>query len=167
MWAIREYFALFFNSHNRRLWKCLITHLYCFLTILHHILVSTIPPQCFNPVLKVGDGYADHGFWGRPENMNMARPAYKVNTGCHGSDVAGDTAAAMASGYLVFKDICGGWYMTKSFLRFKYILFVKYILYLYSHISIKTQLSKYVLFVLMYHLYNFLYLKEHGVTFQR
>jgi len=40
--------------------------------------------------------------------MNMDRPAYSVNTGCHGSDVAGDTVAAMASGYLVFKTICGG-----------------------------------------------------------
>jgi len=70
--------------------------------ILKHV------PLHINTVLKVGDGYADHGYWGRPENMNMARPAYKVNAGCHGSDVAGDTAAAMASGYLVFKDICGG-----------------------------------------------------------
>ncbi|KAH3741115.1 endoglucanase E-4-like [Dreissena polymorpha] len=57
--------------------------------------------------VQVGDGYADHGFWGRPENMNMGRPAYKVNTGCHGADVAGNTVAAMASGYLIFKDICG------------------------------------------------------------
>ncbi|KAH3741080.1 hypothetical protein DPMN_047798 [Dreissena polymorpha] len=40
--------------------------------------------------------------------MHMGRPAYKVNTGCHGSDVAGNTVAAMASGYLIFKDICGG-----------------------------------------------------------
>ncbi|KAH3741114.1 hypothetical protein DPMN_047832 [Dreissena polymorpha] len=39
--------------------------------------------------------------------MHMGRPAYKVNTGCHGSDVAGNTVAAMASGYLIFKDICG------------------------------------------------------------
>lgn len=40
--------------------------------------------------------------------MNMARPAFKINTGCHGSDVAGDTVAAMASGYLVYKTICNG-----------------------------------------------------------
>ena len=38
----------------------------------------------------------------------MGRPAYKVTTSCHGSDVAGDTAAAMAAGYLAFKDMCGG-----------------------------------------------------------
>jgi hypothetical protein len=58
--------------------------------------------------LQVGDGHADHGFWGRPEDMHMGRPAYKVTTSCHGSDVAGDTAAAMAAGYMVFKDMCGG-----------------------------------------------------------
>jgi len=79
---------------------------YCYLSA---ICVESVPLLLhFDTVLKVGDGYADHGYWGRPENMNMARPAYKVNAGCHGSDVAGDTAAAMASGYLVFKDICGG-----------------------------------------------------------
>ena len=63
----------------------------------------------FNSLIEqVGEGHQDHGYWGRPENMNMDRPAYSVNTGCHGSDVAGDTVAAMASGYLVFKTICGG-----------------------------------------------------------
>ena len=40
--------------------------------------------------------------------MTMARPSYHVTTSCKGSDVAGEMAAAMVSGYLVFKDICGG-----------------------------------------------------------
>lgn len=38
----------------------------------------------------------------------MNRPCYKVSTSCHGGDVAGDTAAALAAGYLAFKDMCGG-----------------------------------------------------------
>ena len=26
---------------------------------------------------QIGDGYADHGFWGRPEEMTMDRPAFR------------------------------------------------------------------------------------------
>ena len=37
----------------------------------------------------------------------MGRPAFKVTAGRPGSDVAGDTAAALAAGSLVFKNICG------------------------------------------------------------
>jgi hypothetical protein len=29
---------------------------------------------------QVGDGDADHAYWGRPEDMTMARPAYKIDT---------------------------------------------------------------------------------------
>ena len=53
----------------------------------------------------MGDGGADHGFWGRPEDMTMARPAYKITESRPGSDVAGETAAAMAAGYLIFKSV--------------------------------------------------------------
>ena len=35
----------------------------------------------------------------------MARPAYKITESKPGSDVAGETAAAMAAGYLVFKSV--------------------------------------------------------------
>ncbi|CAG2204594.1 E3.2.1.4 [Mytilus edulis] len=52
----------------------------------------------------VGDGHADHGFWGRPEDMHMGRPAFKITPGNPGSDVAGNTASAFAIGAIVFKD---------------------------------------------------------------
>lgn len=55
-------------------------------------------------VNKVGNGAIDHAVWGRPEDMNMARPAYKCtasNGGC--SDVEGITAAALASASMAFK----------------------------------------------------------------
>ena len=29
---------------------------------------------------QVGQGDVDHAFWGRPEDMAMARPAYKIDT---------------------------------------------------------------------------------------
>lgn len=51
---------------------------------------------------QVGDGDADHRWWGPAEVMPMERPAYRVHPGCPGSDVAAETAAAMASSSLLF-----------------------------------------------------------------
>ncbi|KAH3741117.1 endoglucanase E-4-like [Dreissena polymorpha] len=73
---------------------------------LEYFLKCWIPDQQ-TLYVQVEDGHADQLYWGRPENMHSSRPAYKVSNSCHGSDVAGGTAAAMASGYLVFKNICG------------------------------------------------------------
>ncbi|HZO75425.1 MAG TPA: glycoside hydrolase family 9 protein [Ktedonobacteraceae bacterium] len=52
---------------------------------------------------QVGDPNADHAFWGPAEVMQMARPAYKIDESCPGSDLAGETAAAMASASMVFQ----------------------------------------------------------------
>jgi hypothetical protein len=59
-------------------------------------------------VNKVGNGAIDHAVWGRPEDMNMARPAYKCtasNGGC--SDVEGITVAALASASMAYKSTGG------------------------------------------------------------
>lgn len=73
---------------------------------LDYFLKCWIPDQ--NTLyVQVGNGDADHAFWGRPENMNMGRPAYKVTASCKGSDISAITASALASGAIVFKDICG------------------------------------------------------------
>ncbi|XP_077985298.1 uncharacterized protein LOC144439939 [Glandiceps talaboti] len=53
----------------------------------------------------IADPKSDHSFWGRPEEMTMARPAYQVNETHPGTDVAGNAAAALAASYMVFKDI--------------------------------------------------------------
>ncbi|CAG5118658.1 unnamed protein product [Candidula unifasciata] len=53
--------------------------------------------------VQVGDAGQDHGFWGPPEMMTMARPAYKVTASKPGSDIVMETAAAMAASYLIFK----------------------------------------------------------------
>ena len=45
----------------------------------------------------------DHGYWGRPEEMTMARPAWKITTARPGSDLAAETAAAMAAGSIAFQ----------------------------------------------------------------
>ena len=52
----------------------------------------------------MGNGNTDHGYWGRPEDMTMDRPAYKVDSSSPGCDVAMETAAAFASGSMVFKN---------------------------------------------------------------
>ena len=54
--------------------------------------------------LKVGDGYADHAYWGRPEDMTMERPSFSLNAGSPGADLAGETAAALAAASMAFRD---------------------------------------------------------------
>jgi endoglucanase len=54
---------------------------------------------------QVGDGDADHAFWGRPEDMNMARPSFKVDAANPGSDVAAGTASALASASMLFRGV--------------------------------------------------------------
>jgi len=51
---------------------------------------------------QVGDGNADHGYWGRPEEMTMNRPAWSITANKPGSDLAGETAAALAAGSVYF-----------------------------------------------------------------
>nr|CAB3470187.1 unnamed protein product [Digitaria exilis] len=52
---------------------------------------------------EVGDGDTDHYCWQRPEDMTTSRQAYKVDRDRPGSDVAGETAAAMAAASMVFR----------------------------------------------------------------
>ena len=55
---------------------------------------------------QVGDGNADHGWWGPVEcvEAQMNRPSYKVDLNNGGSAVAAGTAASLASCAVVFKD---------------------------------------------------------------
>jgi endoglucanase len=52
---------------------------------------------------QVGNGGQDHAWWGPAEVMQMARPAYRVTTACPGSDLAGETAAALAAASIAFR----------------------------------------------------------------
>lgn len=54
---------------------------------------------------QVGDGNADHGWWGACEVMQMNRPAFKVDKNSPGSTVVGEAAAALAACAAVYKDI--------------------------------------------------------------
>ncbi|KAK9291598.1 hypothetical protein L1049_019547 [Liquidambar formosana] len=63
---------------------------------------SALPDALY---VQVGDPVADHNCWQRPEDTNTARNVYKVTPTNPGSDVAGETAAALAAASLVFRHI--------------------------------------------------------------
>lgn len=54
---------------------------------------------------QVGDGEQDHKWWGPLEvvHYEMERPAYKIDTSCPGTDLAGETSAALASSSILFR----------------------------------------------------------------
>ncbi|KAL1569940.1 Esterase/lipase/thioesterase [Salvia divinorum] len=54
--------------------------------------------------VQVGEPNNDHRCWERPEDMDTARNVYKVTSQSPGSDVAAETAAALAAASIVFKD---------------------------------------------------------------
>ncbi|KAG5539556.1 hypothetical protein RHGRI_019926 [Rhododendron griersonianum] len=60
-------------------------------------------PQPFVLYGEVGDGNTDHYCWQRPEDMTTSRQAYKIDPSNPGSDLAGETAAAMAAASIVFR----------------------------------------------------------------
>ncbi|PIN08929.1 Cellulase [Handroanthus impetiginosus] len=53
--------------------------------------------------IQVGNPKTDHSCWERPEDMKEERPLTQVNTSSPGSDVAAETAAALAAASLVFR----------------------------------------------------------------
>ncbi|KAL0918412.1 hypothetical protein M5K25_010419 [Dendrobium thyrsiflorum] len=52
---------------------------------------------------QVGDGNTDHYCWERAEDMTTPRTAFKVDTENPGSDVAAETAAALAAASIAFR----------------------------------------------------------------
>lgn len=66
-----------------------------------YILKATAVPETV--YVQVGDAFRDHGCWERPEDMDTPRTVYKVNRAHPGSDVAGESAAALAAASIVFR----------------------------------------------------------------
>ena len=52
---------------------------------------------------QVGNGQADHAYWGPPETLTMVRPTYQIDANHPGSDLAGESAAALASASIIFR----------------------------------------------------------------
>ncbi|KAG6737779.1 hypothetical protein POTOM_059309 [Populus tomentosa] len=53
----------------------------------------------------VGDPNVDHKCWERPEDMDTVRTVFSVSARSPGSDVAGETAAALAAASMVFRKV--------------------------------------------------------------
>ncbi|GAB2296951.1 Esterase/lipase/thioesterase [Dionaea muscipula] len=61
---------------------------------------TAVPGTVF---VQVGDPHSDHNCWERPEDMDTLRTVYRVDREHPGSDVAGETAAALAAASIVFR----------------------------------------------------------------
>jgi endoglucanase len=94
-WGAVEYREAYVNSGQ-------LTHLLNNLRWVNDYFIKahTAPNELYG---QVGHGGMDHGWWGPAEVMQMVRPAYKIDAGCPGSDLAGETAAAMAASSMVFR----------------------------------------------------------------
>merc|ERR1712121_103157 len=60
-------------------------------------------------IAQVGDGNADHAYWGRAEDMNMARPCKWIEGGTPGADIAGGSVAALAAASIGFRQSDAGY----------------------------------------------------------
>ncbi|CAI7827603.1 unnamed protein product [Closterium sp. NIES-53] len=61
---------------------------------------------------QVGDPVAESACWQRPEDMSTARTAYRVNADYPGSDLAAETAAALAAASLALRPVDGSYAST-------------------------------------------------------
>jgi endoglucanase len=66
----------------------------------YFIKAHTAPNELYG---QIGAGGVDHAWWGPAEVMQMARPSFRITASCPGSDLAGETAAAMAASSMVFR----------------------------------------------------------------
>lgn len=53
----------------------------------------------------MGDPTADHNCWENPERMDTPRTLYRIDTSTHGTEIAAETAAALAASSVVFAAI--------------------------------------------------------------
>ncbi|THU55133.1 hypothetical protein C4D60_Mb11t03360 [Musa balbisiana] len=66
-----------------------------------YLLKATTQPN--RVFVQSGEPFSDHSCWQRPEDMDTPRPSFQVNDTHPGSEVAGETAAALAAASIVFR----------------------------------------------------------------
>ncbi|CAI9300452.1 unnamed protein product [Lactuca saligna] len=66
-----------------------------------YLLKATAQPDTI--YVQVGDANKDHACWERPEDMDTERTVLKIDRNHPGTEVAAETAAALASASLVFR----------------------------------------------------------------
>lgn len=69
-----------------------------------YLLKAATPPTPDTLYVQVTDPNKDHRCWDRPEDMETPRAVYNVSAQNPGSDVAAETAAALAAASIVFKE---------------------------------------------------------------
>ena len=66
----------------------------------YFVRAHTAPNELYG---QIGNGGADHAWWGPAEVMQMARPSYRITSTCPGSDLAGETSAALSAASMAFR----------------------------------------------------------------
>ncbi|KAL6494167.1 hypothetical protein OROGR_032078 [Orobanche gracilis] len=66
-----------------------------------YLLKATAYPDTI--FVQVGDAGKDHACWERPEDMDTPRSVFKIDRNTPGTEVAAETAAALAAASLVFR----------------------------------------------------------------
>ncbi|XP_074278995.1 endoglucanase 17-like [Silene latifolia] len=66
-----------------------------------YLLKATVQPDTI--YVQVGNAQQDHSCWERPEDMDTPRNVYKVDKNTPGTEVAAETAAALAAASMVFR----------------------------------------------------------------
>ncbi|KAL3626003.1 hypothetical protein CASFOL_029552 [Castilleja foliolosa] len=66
-----------------------------------YLLKATAQPDTI--YVQVGDAGKDHKCWERPEDMDTPRSVFKIDKNAPGTEVAAETAAALAAASLVFR----------------------------------------------------------------
>ncbi|GLJ13677.1 hypothetical protein SUGI_0217990 [Cryptomeria japonica] len=66
-----------------------------------YLLKATAHPDTI--YVQVGNPIQDHNCWERPEDMDTPRTVYKISKDKPGSDIAAETAAALAAASIVFR----------------------------------------------------------------
>ncbi|RWW49277.1 hypothetical protein BHE74_00044588 [Ensete ventricosum] len=69
--------------------------------VTDYLLKATDQPN--RVFVQSGDPYSDHSCWQRPEDMDTPRSSFQVNDTHPGSEVAGETAAALAAASIAFR----------------------------------------------------------------
>ena len=78
--------------------------------------------------VKVGDPVLDHQCWIRPENMQTPRTVLKIDENTPGTEIAAETAAAMAASSIVFRSfdhVYSRRLLNKAKLVFFFLIFKK------------------------------------------
>lgn len=66
-----------------------------------YLLKVTVHPDTI--YVQVGDAGKDHSCWERPEDMDTPRSVFKIDKNTPGTEVAAETAAALAAASLVYR----------------------------------------------------------------